>query len=132
MVCFKGFQWDGGLYLSVVDAEDAPAESGSSFRVHRSLHRHKAAQLLTIEPFSFAQRFSIRVERGANGGSEACYLQSVHHDRSSLITEFFILGHQIITRKAQWGLALLLHREFGYIPLYREWMERVLACCGHV
>jgi len=59
MVYFKGFLRDGGLYLSIVDAEDAPAESGSSFYVHRSLHRPKAAQLPTIEPSPFAQRFSI-------------------------------------------------------------------------
>jgi len=33
MVCFKGFQRDGGHYLFVVDAEDAPPELGSSFLV---------------------------------------------------------------------------------------------------
>ena len=101
MVCFKGFQRDGGLYLSIVDAEDASAELGSSFRVHRSLCRTKAAQVPTIEPSSFARRFSTRVERGADLGSKACYLQSVQHDRSSLIAEFFILGHQIIAGKAR-------------------------------
>ena len=101
MVCFKGFQRDGGLYLFVVDTKDALVESGSSFLVHRSLHRPKAVQVLTIEPSSFAQGFSIRMESGADDGSEACHLQSVYHDRSSLITEFFMLGHQIITGKAQ-------------------------------
>jgi len=30
------------------------------------------------------------VEQGANDGSEACYLQSVYHDRSGLIIEFFL------------------------------------------
>ena len=70
MVCFKRFQWDGGLYLSVLDAEDTSAELGSSFLVHRSLRKPKAAQVLTIEPSSFAQQFSIRVERGADDGSD--------------------------------------------------------------
>ena len=89
MVCFKGFQREGGLYLYVVDAEDAPTESGCSFLVHRSLHKPKAAQVPTIEPSSFAHLFSIRVERGADDGSEAYYSQSVCHDMSSLIPEFF-------------------------------------------
>jgi len=53
MVCFKGFRRYGGLYLSVVDVEDAPAESWSSFRIHRSLRRPKVVQLPTIEPSSF-------------------------------------------------------------------------------
>ena len=100
MAGFKGFQWDGGLHLSVVDAEDAPTESGSSFLVHHSLRRPKAVHLPTIEPFSFAQRFSIRVERVADDGFEACYLQSVYNSRFSLITEFFMLGRPIITGKA--------------------------------
>jgi len=55
MVCFKGFPRDGGLYLSIVDAEDALAESGNSFLVHHSLRRPKAMQVPTIEPSSFAQ-----------------------------------------------------------------------------
>jgi len=70
---FQGVSAGGGLYLSIVDAEDAPTESGSSFLVHLSLRRRKSTQALTIEPSSFAQQFSIRVERGANDGSEACY-----------------------------------------------------------
>jgi len=90
MVCFKGLQQDGGLYFSVVDVEDALAELGSSFLVHHSLHKPKAAQVPTIEPSSFAHRFSIRVERGADDGSEAYYSQSVCHDMSSLIPEFFL------------------------------------------
>ena len=74
MVCFKGFPWDTGLYLSMVDTVDALAESGSSFLVHRSLRRPKATKLQTIELSSFAQRFSIRVERGVDDGFKACYL----------------------------------------------------------
>ena len=93
-------------------------ESGSSFLVHHSLLRPKAAQVPTIESSSFAQPFSILVERGADDGSEACNLQSVYHDRSNLITEFFILGRQIIAGKARWGPSLLLYGEFAYIPLY--------------
>ena len=42
MVCFKGFQRDGGLYLSIVDAEDAPVESGCFFLVDRYFRRPKA------------------------------------------------------------------------------------------
>jgi len=45
MVCLKGFQRDIGLYLSIVNAEDAPVESGSSFLIHRSLHRPKAVEV---------------------------------------------------------------------------------------
>ena len=86
--------------MSVVDVEDALAESGSSFLVHCSLPRPKAVHVPTIEPSSFAQRFSIRVERGDDDGSEACYLQTVCYDKSSLIFEFFMLEHQIITAKA--------------------------------
>jgi len=44
------------------------------------------------------------------------------------LPSFLILGHQIIVRKARWGLSLLLYRKFAYIPLYWEWMERVLTC----
>ena len=67
---------------------------------------------------------------GADDGSEACYLQSVYHEGSSLITEFFMLGCQIIAGKARWGLSLLLYGEFAYIPPYKEWMERVPTCFG--
>ena len=84
----------------------------------------------TTKPLSFAQRFSIRVERGADDGYEACYLQSVHRDRSISITEFFTLGRQIIAGKARCGKTLLLYQELGYIPLYWELTERVLACFG--
>jgi len=55
---------------------------------------------------------------------------SVYHDRSSLITEFFMLGRQIIVEKARWGPSSLLYGEFGYILFYWEWTERVLACFG--
>jgi len=72
MVCFKGFQRDDGLYLSIVDAEDAPVNSGSSCLVHRSLRRPKVTLVKPIESSSFVQQFSIRVERGADDGSEAC------------------------------------------------------------
>ena len=90
MVYFKGFQRDGGLYLSVVDVEDALAESGSLFLFTvLCVRRPKAAQVPTIKLSSFAQRFSIRVERGADDCSEARYLQSVYHDSSNLITKFF-------------------------------------------
>jgi len=70
------------------------------------------------------------MERGADDGVEVLHLQSVYHDRSSLITEFFMLGRQIIAWKDQWGPNLLLYGEFPYIPLYWEWTERVLACFG--
>jgi len=83
-------------------------------------------QVPTIELSSFAQRISIEVEKSADDGSEVCYLQSVFHDRSSLVTEFFMLKHQIITGKARWGPSLLLYRKFACIPLYMEWMDRVL------
>jgi len=75
--------------------EDALAESVSSFL------SPFFAQVPTIELSSFAQRFSIRVERAADDGSEACQLQSIYHRRSSLITKFFMLGLQIIAGKAQ-------------------------------
>ena len=98
MVCFKGFQWDDGLHLSVADTEDAPAASGSSCLVPCSLRRTKVvAQVWPIKPSSFAQQLSIRVERGANDGSEVC----LYPDRSNLIIEFFMLGHQIIAETAQ-------------------------------
>ena len=116
MAYFKEFQWGDVLYLSTVDAEDASAES--SFLIHHSLRRPKATQVPTIGPSSFAQWISIQVERGADNGSKACYLQSVYHDRSSLITEFFMLGLQIIVRKAWWGPSLLLYGEFAHIPIY--------------
>ena len=54
MVCFKEFQRGDRPYLSIVDAGDAPTESGSSFLIHCSLRKPKAAQVLTIEPSSFA------------------------------------------------------------------------------
>ena len=38
------------------------------------------------------QRFSIWVEKGAEDGSDAYYLQSVRHDKSSLHIEFPMLG----------------------------------------
>jgi len=41
----KGSSGNDGLYLSIVDAEDALAESGSSFLAHRSLRRPKATQV---------------------------------------------------------------------------------------
>jgi len=103
MVCYNGFLWDNGLYLSIVDAEDALAKSGSSFLIYRSLRTPKATQVPTIESSSFAQRFSIRVERGANDGSEACYLQSVCHDRSSLITEFLYSGVKLLLGRLDGG-----------------------------
>ena len=53
MVCFKGFQGDGGLYFSVIDTEDPPAELGSSFLVYHSLRRPKTTQVPTIESSSF-------------------------------------------------------------------------------
>jgi len=59
MIFFKGFQEDSGLYLSIVNVEDASAKSRSSFLVHRSLDKPKVAQMPTIELSSFAQRFSI-------------------------------------------------------------------------
>ena len=66
MVCFKGLQQDGGLYLSIVDMEDALAESVRLFL------SPFFAQVPTIKLSSFAQRFFIRVERTADDGSEVC------------------------------------------------------------
>jgi len=54
-------------------------------------------------------------------------LYSVYHDRSSLITEIFMLGHQIIVGKAQWRSSLLLYGEFTYIPLLLG-MDGASAC----
>ena len=58
------------------------------------------------------------MEKDTDDGSEAYYLQSVYHDRSCLVTDFPMLGRQIITRKALWGLSLLLYGALAYIPLY--------------
>ena len=88
--------------------------------IHRSLSRLKATQVLTIEPSSFTQQISIRMEKGADNDSKAYYLQSVYHDRSSLINQFSILGRQIITGKALWRPSLLFCGEFTNISLYRE------------
>jgi len=41
-----------------------------------------------------------------------------------------MLGRQIIVGKARWGPSLLLYGESAYIPLYWEWMVRVVACFG--
>ena len=68
------------------------------------------------------------MEKGVDRGFKARYLHSVYHDKSNLITEFVMLRRQIIVGKAQWGPSLLLYGDFAYIPLYREWMEWVLAC----
>ena len=128
MVYFKEFQQGGRIYLSIIDAKDAPIELGRSFLIYRSLHRLKAMQVPTIEPSSFAQWISIRVKKCVDDGSKACYLQSVYHDKSNLITKFFMLGRQIIYKKAWWGPSLLLYGEFSYILPYCEWTEWVLAC----
>jgi len=73
----------------------------------------------TIEPSSFARRISVWVEKAADDGSKACYLQNVYHGRYNLIIEF--------ARKALWGPSLLLYGELIYIPPYWEWTEWVLA-----
>jgi len=44
MVHLKEFQWDGRLYLSVVDSKDASLELESSFLIYRPLPRPKATQ----------------------------------------------------------------------------------------
>jgi len=89
IVYFKEFQRRGRLLLFVVDPQDGLTKLVSSFLIHSSLSRTKAVQVPTIEPFSFAQLISVRVVRGADDGSEACYLQSVYNDRSSLTTKFY-------------------------------------------
>jgi len=115
-LCFVLSKLNNMLYLSMVDTKDALAEFGSSFLIQHSLHRPKAMYVLTIKSFSFAQHISIWVEKDANNGSKACHLQSAYHDRSSLITDFFMLERQIIVGKAQRGLSLLLYGEFAYFP----------------
>ena len=128
MVHLKEFQHDGRLLLSVVDKEGDDPRSGNCFRIYRSLRRPKANQTPVIEPSSFPSKFSIRVEKGAEDGSVGYFLQSTYHDKSSLLTEFPMLGRRIISGQSRCGLNMLLDVDFGYIPLYWEWKEHVLSC----
>jgi len=117
-VLLKEFQRNGRLFLSSVDNEDDKPQSGSSFQVHHFLRRPKANQALFIEPSSFLSRFSIRVAKGVEDDSVGYFLQSVYHDKSSLLTEFPMLGRRIISRQSRWGLNMLLYGEVSDISLY--------------
>ena len=109
MVHLKEFQRDGKFFLSVVDKDNKP-QSGSSFRVHRSLRRPKTK---AIELSSFPPKFSIQVKKGANDDSVWYFLQSVYHDKLSLLTEFPMLWSRIISGQYRWGLNMLLYGAFG-------------------
>lgn len=128
MVHLKEFQRDGRLLLSVVDKEGDDPRSGNCFQIYRSLRRPKANQTPVIEPSSFPSKFSIRVEKGAEDGSVGYFLQSTYHDKSSLLTEFPVLGRRIISGQSRWGPNMILYGDFGYIPLFWEWTEHVLSC----
>jgi len=92
------------------------------------VRKPKANHMPAIEPSSFPPKLSIRVEKGIEDDSVTYFLQSMHHDKSSLITEFPLLGGQFMSGKSRWGLNMLFYEEFGYIPLYWEWTEHVLSC----
>jgi len=128
-VHLKEFQREGKLLLSVMDKEDDNPQSGSCFRIYRSLRRSSANQAPVIEPSSFPFKFSIRVEKGAEDGSIKYFPQSTYRDKSSLLTKFPMLGRRIISGQVRWGLNMLLYGNFSYIPAYREWTEHVLSCC---
>ena len=84
--------------------------------------------MLAIEPLSFPPKFSIQVEKGAEDDSVRYFLQSVYHYKSSLLTEFPMLEHHIISEQSRWDPNILLYGDFGYIPWYWEWTEHVLSC----
>lgn len=128
MVLLKEFQRDFRLLLSVVDKEGDDPRSGNCFQIYRSLRRPKANQTPVIESSSFPSKFSIRVEKGAEDGSVGYFLQSTYHDKSSLLSEFPVLGHRIISGQSRWGPNMILYGDFGYIPLFWEWTEHVLSC----
>jgi len=50
--------------------------------------------------------------------------KSLYRYRSTLITDFFVLEHQIIAGKAPWGPSLFLYGEFAYIPFIRNGRSR--------
>jgi len=118
MVHLKEFQRDGKLFLSVVDKKGDKLQLGSSFWVHCSLRRPKANQVLAVQPSSFPPKFSLRVEKGAEDDAVRFFLQSMYHDKSSLLTEFPMLVRRIISEQSRWGSNMLLYGELGYIPLY--------------
>jgi len=103
MVYLKEFQRDGKPLLFVMDKENDNPRSGSYFQIYRSLRRPRVNQTPVIEPSSFPPKFSIRVEKGAEDGSVGYFLQSTHHDKSSLLTEFPVRGRRIISGQSSWA-----------------------------
>jgi len=97
MVHLNEFQRNGRLLLSAVDKEDDNPQSDSCFRIYRSLRRLRANKRPGIEPSSFPSKFSIQVEKGVEDGSVGYFLHSTYHDKSSLLTEFLMLGRRIIS-----------------------------------
>ena len=92
MLHLKEFQRDSKLLLSVGDKEDDKPQSGSCFEMYCSLRRLKVNHESAIEPSSFLPKLSIQVEKGTDDDSVAYLLQIMHHDRSSLLTGFPMLG----------------------------------------
>jgi len=74
MMHLKEFQRDGKLFLSVMDKEGDKPQSGSLFRVHRSLRRPKANQAPAIEPLSFPPSFPFERRKvpGMTGSGTSC------------------------------------------------------------
>ena len=96
--------------------------------MHHSLRRSKANQVPVKEPLSFSLELSIRVEKGKKDDSVVYLLHSMHHEKSSMITEFCMLQRQIISGKSRWGLNILFYGEFSYIYLYWELTKHVVSC----
>ena len=82
----------GKLFLFIVDKEDAKPKSTTTFLVNCSFCRLKANQVPAIKLSCFPLELSIRVEKGIEDDLVTYFLQSMHHDKSSLITEFPLLG----------------------------------------
>jgi len=118
MVHFKEFQPDDKLFLSVVDKEDDKPQSGSCFLVCCSLRRPKENQTPAIEPSSFPLMFSIRVKKGVEDDLARYFLQSMYHDKSSLLIKFPMLRQRIISGQSRRGANILLYGDFGCFPLY--------------
>jgi len=113
----KEFQRDGKLLLSVVNKEDDNLQSGSCFRIYRSLRRPRANQAIAIEPSSFPSKFSILVEKGTEDGLVRCFLQSTDYNKSCFLAEFPMLEHCIISGQSRWGPNMLRYGDFNCIPL---------------